>query len=97
MLPMVPCEIPAQPWEDIRIEPDLQLPPGIAADDPIREELATAKQQLTLREVISGLYARIRSAKKAFSSSERWPSTRIEPNPPYGNNGAASSFLRRAS
>jgi len=42
---MVPCEIPAQPWEDIRIEPDLQLPPGIAADDPIREELATAKQQ----------------------------------------------------
>ena len=45
MLPMVPCEIPAQPWEDIRIEPDLQLPPGIAADDPIREKLATSEQQ----------------------------------------------------
>ena len=45
MLPMVPCEIPAQPWEDIRIEPDLQLPPGIAADDPIREKFATAEQQ----------------------------------------------------
>src|SRR6185369_12262237 len=45
MLPMVPCEIPAQPWEDIRIEPDLQLPPGIAANDPIREKLAAAQQQ----------------------------------------------------
>ena len=33
MLPMVPCEIPAQPWEDIRVEPDLQLPSGIAADE----------------------------------------------------------------
>jgi hypothetical protein len=42
---MVPCEIPVQPWEDIRIEPDLQLPTGIAADDPIREKLATAEQQ----------------------------------------------------
>src|SRR6185369_17805267 len=36
--------------------------------------------RVTLREVISGLYASIRSAKKALSSSERWPSTRIEPN-----------------
>src|SRR5204863_5295472 len=51
---------------------------------------------VTFREVISGLYARIRSAKKAPPSSERWPSTRIEPNPPYGDRGAASSFLQSA-
>ena len=45
MLPMVPREIPVQPWEDIGIEPDLQLAPGIAADDSIREKLATAEEQ----------------------------------------------------
>ena len=45
MLPVVPSEIPAQPCDDIRVEPDFQLPPGIAADDPIREELALPKEQ----------------------------------------------------
>jgi len=48
-------------------------------------------------EVIAALYAKILWAKNAPPSPDSLPSTRIEPKPPYGNNGGASSSRRSES